>query len=75
MKNIRVKIAKHCIGKCWCCGIYEGKKLLMSHAPHKSNGYNEEYWWVKSAAIRNAKAMAKRIGIKFDPEIIKQHGC
>ena len=32
-------------------------------------------WKTKKAATRNAKAMAKRIGIKYDPEIIRQHGC
>ena len=75
MKNLRVKLAKNCLSKCWRYGIYEGKKPLMYNLPHRSTGYNEEYWWVKSAAIRNAKAMAKRIGIKYDPEIIRQRGC
>lgn len=75
MKNVRVKVAKHCIGESWRYGIYEGRKLLMWNSSHRSGGYAEEYWWTKSVAIRNAKAMAKRIGIKYDPEIIRQHGC
>ena len=33
------------------------------------------YWERKSYAIKAAKAMAKRIGIKYDPEIIKEYGC
>lgn len=75
MKNVRVKVAQNCTGESWCLGIYEGKKLLMENTSHRSNGYAETYWWKLSAAIRNAKAMAKRIGIPYDPEIIKQHGC
>ena len=75
MKNVRVKVAKSCVGESWRYGIYEGKKLLMLNTYHKSNGYNEVYWWKLSAAIRNAKAMAKRIGIPYSDEIIKQHGC
>lgn len=75
MKNLRVKLAESCVGECWRYGIYEGKKMLMGNSSHRSDGYDEFYWYTKSAAIRNAKAMAKRIGIPYDPEIIKQHGC
>jgi len=75
MKNVRVKVTESCGGGQWRYGIYEGKKLLMYNTLHKSGRYLESWWLVKSAAIRNAKAMAKRIGIKYDPEIIKQHGC
>lgn len=75
MKNVRIKLAKNCISKCWRYGIFEGKKCLMWNRGHRSGGCIEEYWWKKPAAIRNAKAMAKRIGIKYDPEIIKEHGC
>ena len=75
MKNVRIKLARNCVAKCWCYGIYDGKKMLMENTPHRSSGYSEVYWWQKSAAIRNAKAMAKRLGIKYDSEIIKLHGC
>jgi len=67
MKNVRVKVTESCSGYWFDIGIYEGRKHLMNN-PHIS-------WRTEAAAIRNAKAMAKRIGIKYDPEIIKQHGC
>lgn len=66
MKNIRVKVRESCNGKWWEFGIYEGRKMLM---------VNEKIWQTEKVATRNAKAMAKRIGIPYDPEIIKQHGC
>jgi len=53
---------------CWGTydfGIYEesGKLLMLNF---------RDLWPTKSAAVRNAKAMAKRIGLKYDDEIIKQ---
>lgn len=68
-KNIRIKVVENCFGDAWWYGIYEGKKVLMNLA---RSPYS---WLTTSVAIRNAKKMAKRIGIKYDPEIIKQHGC
>jgi len=65
MKNVRVKVGLNCIGD-YHVGIFEGRKRLM---------YGDKSWSTKQAAVRNAKAMAKRIGIKYDPEIVKQHGC
>lgn len=67
MKNVRVNVRENRCGNYWDFGIYEGKKILMVN-------YNR-LWLNKKVATRNAKAMAKRIGIKFDPEIVKQHGC
>ena len=69
MKNLRIKVIENCFGDAWWFGIYEGREELMSlkGKPHA--------WLYKKAAIRNAKAMAKRIGIKFDSEIVKMHGC
>lgn len=69
MKNVRIKVTKGCTGCYYFFGIYEGRKILMEN---KRPPYS---WDTPKAAIRNAKAMAKRIGIKFDPEIVKQHGC
>jgi len=69
MKNVQVKVIENCFGEAWWYGIYEGKKQLMKF---NSSPYS---WFTKKAAIRNAKAMAKRIGIKYDPEIVKQKGC
>jgi hypothetical protein len=69
MKNVRVKACEGCSGDWWDYGIFEGRSRLMGIVPHS------KLWQTKEAAIRNAKAMAKRIGISFDPEIIKQHGC
>ncbi len=67
MKNVRVKVREGCSGTWWDYGIYE-KKTLLWIQPHVFYDY-------KGVAIRYAKAMAKRIGIKYDPEIIKLHGC
>ncbi len=65
MKNVRVKVVENCGGDYWWYSICEGRKQLMINY-----GY-----YRKGNAINAAKAMAKRIGIKYDPEIIKQHGC
>lgn len=73
MKNVRVKVWESCNSSYFTFGIYEGRKKLMFNNSCSNDGSN--FWYQKSAAIRNAKAMAKRIGIKYDPEIIKQHGC
>jgi hypothetical protein len=66
MKNVRVKAGLNCNGTDYHVGVFEGRKRLM---------YGDLSWRTESAAIRQAKAMAKRIGIPYDPEIIKQHGC
>ena len=65
MKNVRVKVVENCPGNFWWYAICDSnRQLLDSHiTDYKAN------------AIRGAKSMAKRIGIKYDPEIIKQHGC
>lgn len=67
MRDIRIKVREDCKGIWWDFGIFKNQILLLINVGG--------YWGKKSAAIRNAKAMAKRIGIPFDPEIIKQHGC
>ena len=66
MKNVRVKVRESCNGIWFDFCIYKGGKWLADFS---------DTWVQKKAAIRNAKAMAKRIGIKYDPEIVKQHGC
>ena len=66
MKNVRVKVGLNCGGMNYHIGIFESGKRLM---------YGDRTWRTEKAAIRNAKAMAKRIGIPYDSEIIKQHGC
>ena len=66
MKNIRVKVRYHICLIEYDIVLCEGKKMLM---------YANGWWKTEKAAIRNAKAMAKRIGIPYDPEIIKLHGC
>ena len=67
MKNVRIRVRESCDGRWFDFGVYEGKKLLLINVG--------SIWRSKSISIRNAKAMAKRIGIKYDPEIIKQKGC
>lgn len=69
MKKVIVKVIENCFGDAWWYGIYEGKKLLMD------NRRKPLAWLTKKAAIRNAKAIAKLIGIPYSDEIIKQHGC
>ncbi len=66
MKNVRIKVRENCAGNYWDYAIYDGKTRLFVFG-----GWYEK----KGNAIRYAKTMAKRIGIKFDPEIVKQHGC
>ena len=66
MKNMRVKVIYTTYWDDYGYGIFDGRKILVDHT---------EIWQTKKSAIRNAKAMAKRIGIKYDSEIIKQHGC
>ena len=68
MKNIRVKVRINICSGWFDFGIFEGRKKLMVNDVLKT-------WFQKNAAIRNAEAMAKRIGIPYDPEIVKQHGC
>ena len=72
MKNVRIKVTESCSAHLWWISIYDGKNEVMS-----SGGTDATLgiWERKHAAIRNAKAMAKRIGIKFDSEIIRQKGC
>ncbi len=65
MENVRIKVEEHCGGFRWWFGIYIGRKSLLE---------TQIVYEKKGNAIRYAKAMAKRIGIPFDPEIVKQHG-
>lgn len=67
MKNLRVKVIESCLGGDYEYGLCKDNKVLLVNPI--------AIWQYKSAAIRNAKAMAKRIGIKYDSEIIKQKGC
>lgn len=65
MKNVRIRVIQGCNGYLWRHGVCEGRKQLLV----------SDWYEHKGSAVRGAKAMAKRIGIKYDPEIIKQHGC
>lgn len=69
MKNLRIRLIENCFGDTWWYGIFEGRKIIMRscRSPYA--------WFTEKGAIRNAKAMAKRIGIPYNPEIIKRHGC
>lgn len=69
---VRVKVREFTCTGCIDYGVYEGKRRLMDNMLRRNGNY---VWARKSAAVKAAKAMAKRIGIKYDPEIIKQHGC
>ena len=65
MKNVRIRVVENCSGDYFWYSICEGRKQLMI-----KYGY-----YHKGSAVRYAKAIAKRIGIKYDSEIIKQRGC
>lgn len=68
MKNLRikVKVVENCAGRFWWYIIY------INNRPTALRSDSSEY---KRYVINAAEKMAKRIGIKYDPEIIKQHGC
>jgi len=67
-KNLRVRVIENCGGFRWWFGICDRRKSLsLMETP--------TVYEKKGNAIRYAKAMAKRIGISYSPEIIKQHGC
>ncbi len=63
-KKLRLKVRENCHGKDWSVGVYDGNKPLGA-GPYKN----------KSSAVRQAKKIADQTGIKYDPEIIKMHGC
>ena len=65
MKNVRIRVIENCSGNHWWYAICDGKRQLLSSyaSDHKGN------------VIRGAKAISKRIGISYDPEIVKQKGC
>lgn len=69
MKNVRIKVVWQSCYESYTFSIFEGRKTLFGLHTTKWQ------WSTEEAAIRNAKAMAKRIGIPFSDEIIKQHGC
>jgi len=66
MKNVRIKVRNSCGGNLWSYVIYAGRRPTRLCT---------DWSLQKDYTIKAAKAMAKRIGIKYDPEIIKQHGC
>jgi len=72
MKNLRVKVIESCTVRYYWFSICEGRKQLMMNT---CLNRGSSVWERKPAAIRNAKAMANRIGILYDTEIIKEHGC
>lgn len=67
MKNVRIRVRENCRSDLWDYAIFDSKR-------RQCFGYMDWYN-SKSEAIRRAKAMSKRIGIKYDSEIIKLHGC
>ena len=73
MENVRIRVRESCAGCYWYVGIYDGKKhlaILVSGGSLYGTSYER-----KGNAIRAAEKLAKRLGIKYDPEIVKQHGC
>ena len=71
---IRIKVTESCTGRFWRISIYDDKKEIMSSSDVTGLPLFG-IWERKHAAIRNAKAMAKRLTIKYDSEIIRQKGC
>lgn len=67
MENVRIRVRASCEGTFWDYAIWFGKKNTRL-----------EYggWYRREAtAVKAAKAMAKRLGIKYDPKIKKDRGC
>ena len=76
MKNVRVKVREFTCTSDYDYGIYEGRKCLMCNPQRYVAPWGlTDTWRRESYAIKAAKAMAKKIGIKYDPEIIRQKGC
>jgi len=67
MENVQIRVREGCGGGLWDYAIWvNNKKTVLQY---------DSWYFAKSSAIRAAKAMAKRIGIPYDPEILKEHGC
>lgn len=65
--KVKMQVIESCLGSLFWFGIIEGEKILMLN--------NDGAWVRKHAAIRNAKAMAKKLKISFDEKIHKLHEC
>jgi len=66
-KNVVIRVRESCGGYWFDIVLCDGRKFLM---------YNpDKYWLTKKAAIRNAKALAERVGIEYSDEVYKTHGC
>jgi hypothetical protein len=68
MAKARVRVRHEICWNYYDFGIYDGRAELFELVRFKK-------WRTLEAATRNAKTMAKRIGIPFEPEIINKHGC
>lgn len=66
-KNLVIRVRESCSGDWWDVVLCNGKKILMVNYC--------KVWERKYAAVRNAKALAKRIGIPYSDKIYKAHGC
>ena len=66
MKNVRVRVVESCGGVIWWPAICKGKRRIFEQNRVYDYKYN---------AQRAAKSIAKQIGIKYDPEILKLHDC
>jgi len=66
-KNITIRVRESCGGYWFDIVLCEDNKpLMLTYA---------KFWKTEKAAIRNAKALAERIGIKYSDEVYKTHGC
>lgn len=66
-KNLTIRVREGCNGYWWDIVLCDGEKILM--------GNSGMSWERKFAAIRNAKTLAKRIGVPYSDKIRKVHGC
>ncbi len=66
-KNLTIRVREGCDGTWWDVVLCDDKEKLMAN--------DCKTWERKYAAIRNAKALAKRIGIPYSDKICKMHGC
>lgn len=70
-KNLRIRVVENCFGNMWLPKVYLGKKSIFIPASRWNYGWYER----KGNAIRAAERISKQIGIKYDPKMIKLHGC
>lgn len=66
-KNLTIRVREGCSGNWWDIVLCDSGRILMTN--------DGRLWERKYAAVRNAKALAKRIGVPYSDKICKVDGC